>query len=1110
MARGARTLARFGLLDTDAVRAGLRVLGLVADGPTSDALIAAAAADSDPQAVLFALGRAGRPQLAVRRLADMVTALRTGDGVDSAPAEASTDAPADLGTTALADPAADFLDTLRTDAAFRARLVGLVGASEPLGEHLVAHPREWQAIAADEPFADATSYARCLGALDAATRGRAGARLSARQVVAPLRIAYRTRLAVIAAADVAPAIELGRPGPTVAEVGQALSALADALLETALAVARDAHPSRAPVRFAVVAMGKCGARELNYVSDVDVLFVASARPANGNTIDGTDSNADNVANADNATNAGDTNNTGGSPAPVGPSPDTDPSDESTALRTATRWATELMSICRQVAWDVDAALRPEGGAGPLVRTIAGYRGYYQRWAKTWEFQALLKARPAAGDKDLGDEFLAVAQPEVWAAAGRADFVADVQAMRRRVRDAVPMPERDRELKLGAGGLRDVEFAVQLLQMVHGRTDETLRRPDTLTALETLTAGGYVGRVDGAELARAYEFERRVEHLVQLQHLLRTHSLPAGQDDLEWLARTAGFAIGGSGTSGPATGGPGVDGAARHLAAELARHGAVVRRLHEKLFYRPLLAAVAAVPADGLRLTTDEAAARLGALGFLAPGGALRHIAALTDGVSRRAAIQRTLLPVLLGMFADAPDPDMGLLGYRTVSDALADTPWYLRLLRDEGLVAERLAALLGTSRLVADLLQRAPEVLRLLAADADLAGPESQATEEMAASALLARAARARTPVAAAAAARSARRHEMLRLACADLLGLVPSGVVASGLTSVADATVQAALAAAHRQAAATSDEPPSARVAVIAMGRFGGAEMGYSSDADALFVAAPAWPGADPAKVLVDGTAIADITTRLLGRPSPDPALLIDADLRPEGRSGPLVRTVESYAQYWQRNVRPWERQALLRARLLGRDGSTTDEPAGDTADNLAEAFVRAVDPIRYPDGGLSPADVREIRRIKARVDTERLPRGADRTLHTKLGRGGLADVEWTVQLLQLEHAHRIPALKTTGTIPAIHAAVDAGLIDADAGRALIEGWTMASRARNAIMLVTGKPGDEIPAHGRVLAGIARACGYPADTDPGEFVDDYRRATRHARHAVDVLFDRV
>jgi glutamate-ammonia-ligase adenylyltransferase len=278
-------------------------------------------------------------------------------------------------------------------------------------------------------------------------------------------------------------------------------------------------------------------------------------------------------------------------------------------------------------------------------------------------------------------------------------------------------------------------------------------------------------------------------------------------------------------------------------------------------------------------------------------------------------------------------------------------------------------------------------------------------------------------------------------------------------------------------------------------MGRLGGAELGYSSDADVMYVMEPL-PDEDDQVARADAAAVADLMARLLGRPSPDPPLEIDANLRPEGKNGPLVRALDSYRGYWAKVAAPWERQALLRARPV----------AGDP--ELGAAFIRAADEFRYPVGGLSMRDVVEIRRIKARVDAERLPRGADPTTHTKLGRGGLSDVEWTIQLLQLQHAAEIPGLRTPATLPAINAAAKAGLVsDADA-LALTNGWLEASKTRNAIMLVRGKPEDQIPRQGRELAAVARALGYPAGGDPGEFVDDYRRATRRARKVVDRIFD--
>jgi len=776
----------------------------------------------------------------------------------------------------------------------------------------------------------------------------------------------------------------------------------------------------------VIGMGKCGGNELNYVSDVDVIFVA------------------------------------------------EPADPLT-----TKVASTLMRVAGEACFPVDANLRPEGRQGALVRTLEGHLSYYRRWAKTWEFQALLKARPVAGDQKLAEEYVSAVSPMVWAAAERGDFVAEVRAMRRRVEEHVRPDQADRELKLGRGGLRDVEFAVQLLQLVHGRTDPDIRSGSTLEALAALGEGGYVGRDDAANLAASYRFLRLLEHRLQLERLRRTHLLPAENDTaaLRWLARSAKLRPDG-----------------RHdavgvLLAEWRANSRRVRRLHEKLFYRPLLETVSKIPGERLRMTDKSATLRLAALGWASPEGALGHLRALTGGMSRAAAIQRTLLPVLLDQLADTPDPDRGLLAYRRVSEALADTPWYLRLLRDEGSVAQRLMAVLGTSALVPDLLVRAPEVLRLLADTSATSELANRDPAEVSAS-LRAAVGRYSDPAAAVTAARSLRRHEMLRVACADLLGLMNPPEVCAALSEVWAAVLRSALDAVIR----SRPQPVPARMAVIGMGRLGGSELGYGSDADVLFVCEPVG-GADDREAVRWATSVAEQVRGLLGVPSPDPALEIDADLRPEGRSGPLVRTLESYRSYYSHWSEMWEAQALLRARPL----------AGDPG--LGQRFIEMIDPVRYPAEGLAPATVIEIRRIKARVEAERLPRGADRATHTKLGHGGLADVEWTVQLLQLQHAGDVPELRTTSTLEALREAAEAGLLTVEDAGALAAGWTMATRARNAVTLVKGKPADQLPRSGRELAGVARAMGYPAGGDPGEFVDEYRRITRRARAVVESVF---
>jgi glutamate-ammonia-ligase adenylyltransferase len=456
-------------------------------------------------------------------------------------------------------------------------------------------------------------------------------------------------------------------------------------------------------------------------------------------------------------------------------------------------------------------------------------------------------------------------------------------------------------------------------------------------------------------------------------------------------------------------------------------------------------------------------------------------------------MQKYLLPVLLQTFASCPNPDAGLLAYRQVSEALGGNQWFLRLLRDEGQVAERLAQLLGSSQYVASLLTRTPEALRLLADDAQLE-PRSAAAL---AGAWRQAAARAPDPQAGIRVLRGLRRQELLRVASSDLLGRL--GVIRLGeaLTDIAVATLQAGLDVAlraHALETGTAVEDIPMDLAVIGMGRLGGAEMGYGSDADVLFVHRPR-PGADEGKATAAANAVAHTLRRLLGEPAPDPAFEVDADLRPEGRQGALVRSLSSFREYYDRWVSVWEVQALLRAVPV----------AGDEA--LGADFVALIDPIRYPAGGLSAEQVAEIRRIKARVERERLPRGADPATHTKLGRGGLADVEWTVQLLQLQHAVEIPELRVTQTVEGLAVLRHCGLLDSEQVGALEAAWELATRARNAIFLVRGRPSDQLPRPGLELVGVARACGYGPDMDAGQFIDDYMRTTRHARSVVDQVF---
>ncbi|GEK81485.1 bifunctional [glutamine synthetase] adenylyltransferase/[glutamine synthetase]-adenylyl-L-tyrosine phosphorylase [Agrococcus baldri] len=919
----------------------------------------------------------------------------------------------------------DLKDALRDDAA-RASLLRVLGGSLGIGEHLERHPEDLDVVLRPREPSPPAAYRESL--LEA-VRAREGAtELPQPQAVAAMRDRYRRHLAELVAWD----LGLDDPKQRVDTVSAALADLAAAALEAGIAIARAAARERFGavadrVRLAVIGMGKTGARELNYLSDVDVIWVHGV-DERGVDERGTDAAAG--------------------------------LDDHLATQIATLLARETTAACTQFQaapplWEVDANLRPEGKDGALTRTLASHVAYYERWAKSWEFQALLKARPIAGDAELGAAYDEAVRSMVWESSSRDGFVDSVQRMRERVTEHIPADEVDRQLKLGPGGLRDIEFTVQLLQLVHGADDASVRQRGTLEALDALAARGIVGRSDRDEFGDHYRFLRVLEHRIQFWRMRRTHLMPEDDDELRRLARTAGL------------------GSAKELLAQWQAVRRAVRTLHERIFYRPLLSVVASLDRDDVHLTPEAAQRRLQASGYVDPKGALGHIAELTGGHTRRAQIQRLLLPVLLGWFAEGAVPDMGLLAFRRLSEALGESPWFLRMLRDSPVAARRLTSLLSSSRLIGALMERIPESASWLDGDEQLRPRSEQALREEAA-AVLAR--HGDDTDAVQRALRGLRRREHLRVAIASALQRIDETGVGAALSAIAAAVLDAALAL-HR--------PERLELAIITMGRTGGREIGFGSDIDVMHVARG---GDDP---------VAEATTviRRVQETLNDPTLPfeMDAGLRPEGRQGPLVRTLESYRAYYDRWSQPWEAQALLRARPF----------AGDAG--LAGELMAIIDERRYP-AEFPASSVREVRRIKARVEAERLPQAADRRRHLKLGDGALSDVEWLVQLLQLRHAGRVESLRTPSTLEALAAASRADLIADEDARVLREAWVLATRIRNALALARARSIDLLPEDRGELEAVARLLGMPAGS-AAALEDEYLGVTRRARRVFDRRF---
>ena len=798
---------------------------------------------------------------------------------------------------------------------------------------------------------------------------------------------------------------LGMDG--LSEVGSSLAALAAGVLDGAVRFAADAaNGAGESAGLAVIGMGKLGGAELNYASDVDVMFVSGHDHADAQ-------------------------------------------------------ARRVIELARE-AFRVDADLRPEGRSGPLTRTVESYQGYWRRWASAWEFQALLKARPVGGDAAVGNAFAAAAEEALWDRSFSADELAQLRSMKARTEALVDRRGlTGRELKRGPGGIRDIEFAVQLLQLVHGRFDPAIRGRATLEALSELGAAGYVSPDDAAVLAEHYRFLRTVEHRLQLVEYEQTHAVPTSVTARQRLARVLGF-----------TDGPEASAMAR-FDTELRRRLAEVRAIHERLFFRPLLESFSG--ADAV-MTPEAVDRRLAAFGFADARRTAAAVEDLAGGLTRSSRLMGQLLPLLLDWLSLTPDPDLGLLGLRNLVVHQHHRAMLVASFRESPETARRLCLLLGSSRALSEALSRNPELITRLDHDeAFRPAGRAELTAE----------ARQRTARAADDEARGAqlvrlRQDQFVRIASRDLLDLEDVGGVGAALTTTAEALLEAALDDVRSRVGYDGS------FCVVGMGRFGGGELAYASDLDVLLVNGEDGPSGDDAAAVVTETLL-----HLIHGSSPATRVAtLDLGLRPEGAQGRLSRTVAGFRLYFSRWAQTWERQALLRARVV----------AGDR--ELGTRFVEAADEFVWGTP-LTDDQVAEIRRMKARIERERIPSGEDPEFHLKLGRGSLSDVEWTVQLLQLRSQ-----VAQSSTLAALDALTAQGALDGDDAAALRASYVFCEHTRNRWHLVgalpggTG-PGDALPARSADLSRLARSLG----TTPTALRDEYRRVTRRARRVTERLF---
>ena len=880
------------------------------------------------------------------------------------------------------------------------------------------------------------------------------------QAVSALRARYREHVAAIMAADLASA----DPVEVQPDISRKLSDAADAVLEAALSISRGQVTGSSACRFAIIAMGKLGAQEINYVSDIDLIYV------------------------------------------VEPADLSNKQNQDAALRVGASMAMVLQKVCQSVVmgsvepplWQIDTALRPEGKDGPLVRRLDSHREYYEKWASSWEFQALLKSRPAAGDADLGKAYRDMVEPFIWKASGREHFVADCQHMRQRVESLIPASQRDLDMKLGRGGLRDVEFTVQMLQLVHGSEDESLRVRDTISALQALAQGGYVSRSQAALLAEHYRFERVLEHRQQMWSMHRTHLFPdlgaQGNGGLD-RARTI--------STEQLNNNEQICRLARavrlrpeELVARFDKARREIRHLHKDIYYRPMLPINAQTDADPIVLSPEAARARFASIGFADARAAQLHVEALTEGLSRAAKIHRILLPAVLKWLGDGQNPDMGLLAWRRLAERFGGKNTYLGFLRDSPSAAQRLCHVLADSRYLGDAMMQSMQSITWLGDDEALSARD-RASLDMQTSAMVARYASNIADFAQS--LRALRRQEIERVALAWMCGLIDDDTSMLAMSDVFDAILDATLQWSMREAVSAMNlNAPQAEIAIIALGRYGGREVNFCSDADIMVIYKPVGEDCDLNAAHRFAQKTVDILRNILQGPlTLEPKIMVDLDLRPEGKDGPLVRSLESCENYYRQWASTWEHQALLRARFAA--GSK------ELADALLDGVVNE---LRYAANPLSDSQLAEIRKLKARMEAERLPRGVSRDRHLKLGRGGLSDVEWTVQLMQLQYASKHESLRVVGTMQALKALQSEHFISDEDAEVLSRCWHMCSAVRNANFLWSGSMAraDIIPTDSYSLGGIATYLGY--EPNQGRvFENDLLATMRQCREIMSRLF---
>jgi glutamate-ammonia-ligase adenylyltransferase len=935
----------------------------------------------------------------------------------------------------LAQPAAAarLPSLLADDARGLDALLSLLAVSQSFADTLVAYPDALPTAVAPPTAGPSTA------ALTAKLRAEVDAAADDPAVLKAFRRFRQVEMLRVGAND----ILHDRP---LEEVTRDLARLADASLEVAVQTAvrtlarRFGRPT---CKLTALAFGKLGGDELNYSSDIDLMFVTDAD--------------------------GQTARKGGEPVPN--------------AEFVGRAVTEVVRLLASVtahgfAYRVDLRLRPGGAKAPLARTLPATLSYYDAVGRTWERQALIKLRHVAGDPALGRQFLAAVEPFVYRQYFSFSEINEVKALKRQMEARTRRAGADdTDVKAGRGGIRDVEFAVQFLQLLNGGDLPAVRQRNTLLALDALELAGCLTAQEAYLLADAYRFLRKTEHRLQLLFDRQTHTLPATADGREQLARRMGQP------------------ASDAFQAQYERHTATNRAVLDHLLHQAF-----GGPADDAAPETDlilgpepdliAVRAVLGKYRF-------RDLAAAHQNLARLAGEEVPFLshrrcrhflagiaPALLRAVAATPDPDATLATLERVTASLGGKAVLYELFSFSPPALNLYVELCAASPFLSGLLVNNPGMIDELVDSLELDRPRPAADlhDELAG---LLKGAHDPDPI-----LHSFQDKEWLRIGVRDLLGRDGVRETTAALTDVADAVLAAAVRLVEPEVRARFGVPTlgvaPCRFAVVGLGKLGGREVTFHSDLDLLLLyegEGKTSHGADNGQYFTD---LAQRAIKLLGRSGPLGRLYaVDMRLRPAGAGGTLAVSLAEFARYFAGGgARPWERLALCRGRVAAGDRCFAREAAG--------AVRRAA--VGSPGRPVTAAQVRAMRdKLTAAASVRSLKRGP----------GGLADVEFAVQFLQLTHAAEHPQVFTPNVWDALEALQAAGLLDPDAAADLAAGYTMLRAAETRVRLMTDRPQTELPADAAGWDKLARRLGF---ADTAGFVAELARATKENRRRYDAV----